>query len=92
MIIGLVLAWLSGNSLGMPKENPTPSEVFHGLLSGSFDPVTLIFAGLLLLMLTPFVRVLTAAVGFAAERDRTFVIVALVVFIMLLGELVFSLR
>jgi uncharacterized membrane protein len=92
MIIGLALAWLSGSSLGLPKENPTPGEVFRGLLSGSFDPVTLIFAGLLLLMLTPFVRVLTAAIGFAAERDRTFVIVALVVFIMLLGELVFSLR
>jgi uncharacterized membrane protein len=49
------------------------------------------FAGLLLLMLTPFLRVFTAIVGFAAEKDRTFVLVALVVFVMLLGELVFSL-
>ena len=92
MIIGLALAWFSGSSLAIPKENPTPGEVFRSLFTGSLDPVTLIFAGLLLLMLTPFVRVLTAAAGFAAERDRKFVVVALVVFVMLLGELLFSLR
>ena len=92
MVAGLVLAWFSAGSLRPPTENPTPGEVFRSLLAGSLDPFTLMFAGLILLMLTPFLRVLTAAVGFAAEKDRTFVIVALVVFFMLLGELLFSLR
>jgi len=92
MVAGLLLAWLSAGSLRLPSENPTPGEVFRSLLAGSLDPVTLMFAGLLLLMLTPFLRVLTAAAGFAAEKDRRFVVVALVVFAMLLGELVFSLR
>ena len=92
MVAGLLLAWLSAGSLRLPSENPTPGEVFRSLLAGSLDPVTLMFAGLLLLMLTPFLRVLAAAVGFAAEKDRRFVVVALVVFAMLLGELVFSLR
>lgn len=92
MVAGLVVAWLSDGSLRLPSENPTPGDVFRGLLSGSIDAVTLMFAGLILLMLTPFLRVLTAAAGFAAEKDRTFVIVALIVFLMLLGELVFSLR
>lgn len=92
MIAGLVIAWFTTGSLQQPSENPSPGEILRNMLSGSFDPVTLIFAGLLLLMLTPFVRVLTAAVGFAVERDRPFVVVALVVFAMLLGELVFSLR
>jgi uncharacterized membrane protein len=91
MIAGLLLAWLSAGSLRMPKENPHPAEVLRNLLSGSLDPITLIFAGLLVLMLTPFLRVLTAAIGFAAEKDTPFVIVALIVFAMLLGELLFSL-
>ena len=91
MILGLMLSWISALSPGLPIENPHPADVFRSLLSGSLDPITLMFAGLLLLMLTPFLRVLTAAVGFAAEKDRTFMLVALVVFVMLLGELVFSL-
>jgi len=92
MALGLALAWLSSSTLRLPSENPHPADVLHSLLSGSLDPVMVMFAGLLFLMLTPFFRVLTAAVGFAAEKDRTFVVVALVVFAMLLGELVFSLR
>jgi uncharacterized membrane protein len=92
MVVGLSLAWYSAGSLRLPSENPSPGEVLRDLFSGSLDPVTLIFAGLLLLMLTPFLRVLTAAVGFAAEKDGRFVTVSLVVFAMLLGELIFSLR
>jgi uncharacterized membrane protein len=91
MVAGLALAWFSAGSLQLPGENPTPGDVFRRLFTGSIDPVTLMFAGLILLMLTPFLRVLTAAAGFAAEKDRVFVVVALVVFLMLLGELLFSL-
>jgi len=92
MVLGLVLAWASPGTLRLPSENPRPADVLHSLFSGSLDPVMVMFAGLLFLMLTPFLRVLTAVAGFAAERDRTFVIVGLVVFAMLLGELIFSLR
>ena len=92
MIAGLLLAWFTTGSIQPPSENPSPGEVLRNLFAGSLDPATLIFAGLLVLMLTPFVRVLTAAVGFAVEKDKPFVAVALVVFTMLVGELVFSLR
>jgi uncharacterized membrane protein len=92
MVAGLLVAWFSSGSLSLPRENPPPGVVLHDLLAGSIDPVTLMFAGLLLLMLTPFLRVLTAAIGFAAEKDRRFSVVALVVFAMLLGELILSLR
>jgi uncharacterized membrane protein len=92
MVLGLTLAWFSAGTIHLPTENPRPIAVLHSILSGSLDPVMLMFAGLLFLMLTPFLRVLTAAVGFAAEKDRTFVLVALVVFAMLLAELVLSLQ
>jgi len=92
MTVGLLLAWISPHAPVVPAENPRPGDVLNALLSGSADPVVLMFAGLLLLMLTPFLRVLTALVGFAAERDRLFVAVSLVVFSLLLGELIYSLR
>ena len=92
IVLGLVLAWISGSPLRLPSENPTPGEVFRSLFAGTLDPITLIFTGLLLLMLTPFLRVLIAAIGFAVEKDRRFVVVALAVFSMLLGELIFSLH
>jgi uncharacterized membrane protein len=54
--------------------------------------MTMIFSGLVLLMFTPFVRVVTAAVGFLAERDVRFALVSLCVLTMLLGELIFAFR
>lgn len=92
MVLGLALAWVSPGSLHLPGENPRPADILRSLFSGSLDPVMLMFAGLLFLMLTPFLRVLTAAVGFAAEKDKTFVLMALLVFALLLGELIFSLQ
>ena len=92
MIAGLAGAWISESALRIPAENPSATEVLRDLFSGSLDPTTLIFAGLVLLMLTPFLRVLTAAVGFAVEKDRTFTLVSLMIFVMLVGELVYSLR
>jgi len=35
---------------------------------------------------------MTAAVGFAVEKDRRFTIVSLLIFVMLLGELLYSLQ
>lgn len=92
MVVGLVAAWFSTSNLPLPEENPSPALVFHDLFSGSLDPTVLMFAGLLVLMLTPFLRVLAAAAGFAAEKDRTFTIVSLVILAMLVAELLYSLR
>lgn len=43
--------------------------------------------GLLLLIATPIARVAFAAVGFAMERDRTYVVVSLIVLVTLLFSL-----
>ncbi len=51
----------------------------------------LLHAGMILLIGTPFLRVLSAAVGFSIERDWTFVSISLVVFLMLMGELAYVL-
>ena len=92
MISGLVAAWFSEGALHIPAENPAATDVLRNLLSGSLDPATLMFGGLVLLMLTPLLRVLTAAAGFVVEKDHKFTVVSLVIFCMLVGELVYSLR
>lgn len=91
MAIGLISAALQSFSISLPKENPTLAVLLRNIISGSFDPITTMFLGLVLLMLTPFLRVLTALVGFAAEKDWRFAVVSLTVFLMLVGELVYSL-
>jgi uncharacterized membrane protein len=92
MVAGLLVHWLSRTVAPAPTENPAPGEVLRRLFSTSVDDVTLMYAGLLLLMLTPVLRVLTSVVGFSVERDRRFVVVSLVVLVMLLAEFFFSLH
>ena len=92
MALGITLAWISGAEFSMIGEQLLPSDALKGLATGSINPATLMVAGLLILVLTPFLRVLTAAIGFAAEKDRTFMLVSLVIFAMLLGEMMYSLR
>lgn len=47
-------------------------------------------AGMILLIATPYLRVLSAIVGFSRERDRTFMAISMVVFLMLVGELMYA--
>ena len=91
MLAGLVMYAFQSFAVPVPPQNPTLSELIHNLLHGSFDPFTLMYVGLVLLMLTPILRVVTAIVGFAVERDRTFVFVSLTVFVLLICELIYSL-
>jgi len=92
MIAGLLVRWLSRATAPPPAENPTPGEILSKLLSTSIDDVTLMYAGLVLLMLTPVLRVLTSVVGFSVEGDRRFAVVSLVVLGMLVAEFFFSWR
>jgi len=90
MIGGLLFAALWPSSIIMVHSNPSLSDLFGHIVFGAFDPVTLMFAGLVFLMCTPILRVITVMVGFAIERDWRFVIVSTIVFLMLLGEILYS--
>ncbi len=95
---GLFVASLQTGVVQVPEKNPSLMELLSGffskamLLPQSSEAITLLYAGLVVLMLTPFVRVLAAAIAFGAEKDWKFVGISLVVLCMLIGELVFSLR
>ena len=90
MAAGLIFAAISPSSIISVSTNPSLGDLLVRMVSGTFDPVTLMFAGLVFLMFTPILRVITAVFGFAAERDWHFVFVSLTVFLMLAGEIVYS--
>ncbi|MGB2869424.1 MAG: DUF1634 domain-containing protein [Bacteroidota bacterium] len=90
MILGLVLAALQPSSYLSPTANPTLWGLFLHFLANPLEPSTLMYLGLVCLMLTPIVRVFAALTGFAAEKDWRFVAVSLVVFLMLIGEVIVS--
>ncbi|MGD1044565.1 MAG: DUF1634 domain-containing protein [Bacteroidota bacterium] len=90
MIFGLLIATISPSSIVTLSTNPSLSNLVMRMLSGSFDPVTLMLAGLVFLMFTPILRVITAIFGFAMERDWRFVIVSSIVLLLLAGEIMYS--
>jgi uncharacterized membrane protein len=56
----------------------------------TLKPVYLIQLGLLVLIATPVVRVITCVAGFALERDWMYAVVSLVVLLLLLASIVGS--
>ena len=75
MVIGLVLGFF--NSQGMPK-HVVPLADLPSLLR-AFDPAAYLSLGLIVLIATPFVRVLGSVVAFAREGDRRYVLITAVV-------------
>jgi uncharacterized membrane protein len=90
MIAGLLIAAIYPSTVIALSSNPTLNNLVMRMFSGSFDPVTLMFAGLIILMFTPMLRVITAIVGFGAERDWRFVFVSSIVLLLLTCEVVYS--
>ena len=60
----------------------TLSWLGHGLLH--LQGQAIIVAGLLLLIATPVIRVLVSIIAFALEKDRAFVVITTVVFLLLM--------
>ena len=90
MILGLVIATIFPSFIVPVSTNPSLGNLAERIFSTTFDPITLMFAGLVMLMFTPVLRVITAVVGFALERDWRFVVVSSLVFLMLLVEILYS--
>ncbi len=91
MASGLAITMIQ-QGLSPTTANPTLKELWSELLSGSVDGFAVMNAGLVLLMFTPFLRVLTALAGFLSEKDARFTAVSLVILLMLVGELIYSIR
>jgi uncharacterized membrane protein len=90
MTAGLLIGEIFPSTIVEYSGNPTLDNLVMRMLSGSFDPVTMMFAGLVFLMFTPILRVITAVIGFCAEHDWQFVIVSAVVLLLLVSEIIYS--
>lgn len=94
MATGLLLAAFQPPQSSLDN-NPTLKQLIQDLLAGHVSEssaLLFMFAGVVTLMLTPFLRVLAAMFAFLAEKDWRFVGVAAIVFCILVGQLVYSLQ
>jgi uncharacterized membrane protein len=82
-IAGLAIALTSGK----PRDKPPQLDADLFIAALRFDGVALIELGLLSLMLTPLVRIVILAGGWALRRDFRFALVALVVLLLLIASL-----
>lgn len=92
MLAGLALAFINGGLTQQIIENKAFSADFSALGRGlgRLDPFALMELGVLLLVLTPILRVFTAMVLFATEeRDRLYTSVTFLVLVLTLGSLLF---
>jgi uncharacterized membrane protein len=69
-------------------ETPTPYVALRGALSGEASAT--IMAGLLVLMLTPFARVIVLLYEFARAREGSFVAISIVVLCLLVTSIAIS--
>lgn len=91
MTLGLFLALTQGVTPGEAPSGTTIGDILRFAVTDPFHPLTLLYGGILVLMFTPVLRVVTAMIGFAAERDRRFVVVSATVLLLLLCEVAYSL-
>lgn len=87
MLIGVILAGFQGD--------PQMAQVwtFAQLISNSSvwtSGVALLYCGLVLLMATPFLRVIAALLGFAVQKEWRYVAVSIFILSMLVGELIIA--
>lgn len=96
MLSGLIMAFVT-TTVSLPERNPTLSELASFLTSNEIlhasgrSSLALMYTGLVLLMLTPFFRVIATALAFASTKDRRYVAISILVLIMLIGQLIYSL-
>jgi uncharacterized membrane protein len=84
--IGLILFLVTGKSGYPGKSFPTRfTDILHGLIV--FKSYAIILTGLFLLILTPVFRVFVSIFVFWKEKDKLYVIITTIVFIILMISL-----
>lgn len=88
ILLGVVIFYARAVTSGhTPSGKPFPSSlpaVGRGLAHG--DPLAIIALGLLVLLVTPVVRVAVSIIAFAIEGDRRYVIITTLVLLILLAS------
>jgi uncharacterized membrane protein len=88
LVIGVIEAMI--DPLPLIQRSPGVGEALRGMLRG--DAAATMTAGLLVLMLTPFARVVVLIFDFARKREGPFVIISVVVLLLLFTSIAISVR
>ncbi len=75
---------------GAPEQYRHLQGIFTGLLS--FDGMSIIQLGIVILLATPILRIFFSAIGFAVEKDYLYVFITLLVFSVILFGMVGGLK
>lgn len=87
-LIGLILLFAKGDPV--PEISRQYFHSFGSLLSGilSLNPRAFLYTGTITLILTPISRVLISILAFWKEKDKKFVFVTMVVFVVILAGVI----
>lgn len=89
MLLGILLGWLRPAANLQPGAPLIPLRALAGELARG-NPLAVMQAGVLLLLLTPLVRIVTAAVAFLRERDYLYTLVSLTVLAIIVTSLILA--
>ncbi|MGA9363759.1 MAG: DUF1634 domain-containing protein [Bacteroidota bacterium] len=96
MLAGFIASLFHPETLSTTVDHPSLAQLLalsrpdHEFFSRLFNPFLLFYLGILLLMLTPVLRIVMAIASFSLERDTRFVAVSVTVFLIILLSLYLS--
>jgi uncharacterized membrane protein len=96
MLAGFVASLFHPEALSTTIAHPSLAQLFsltqpdHEFFGRLFNPFLLFYLGILLLMLTPVLRIVMAIASFCLERDLRFVVISTTVLLIVLLSLYFS--
>jgi uncharacterized membrane protein len=89
-VVFLIHHWAETVNYSTFHSQPRVDRIISGIVTGAISgrARSIIQLGMLLLIATPVARVAFSLFGFAAERDRTYVVVTTIVLVVLLYSLI----
>lgn len=96
LLLGFLVSLLHPESLSHPTGHPSIAQLFSllqpdsKLLNHLLDPYLHFYLGIIILLLTPIIRVLIAIVSFALEKDTRFAFISVTVLLIILLSLSLS--
>jgi uncharacterized membrane protein len=96
MLAGFIISLFHPETLSTNVEHPSLTQLLallrpgHDFFTHLFNPFLFFYLGILLLMLTPILRIVMAVASFSLERDLRFVVVSATVLFIILLSIYFS--
>jgi len=96
MLAGFITSLFHPETLSTAVDHPSLAQLLalmqpdHDFFTRVFNPFLLFYLGILLLMLTPVLRIVMAIASFCLERDGRFVVVSITVLLIILLSVYFS--